>query len=177
MEALSPYIQKGFDLAVQHIPVDTAAKAICFFGCTGLLKIFYPAPLKGQWPRLPSWFWAPCGVWEMVAFFLLAMPSQYMKAISEPTGQTELQLREIGFLMSFAFLGGTSCATTALAFEPVPLFFTLATLVVVSVVGHSHKLAVGQNNLIAYVGGYAAGLFFGVVLARPKGAKKGSKKQ
>lgn len=113
----------------------------------------------------------------MVAFFLLALPAQYMKAL-EPLGAVS-QLREVGFLMSFAFLGGTSCATTALSLEPVPLFFTLATLVLVAVVAHSHGMAADQRHIVAYFGGYVAGLFFGVALATPKKAssKKASAKK
>lgn len=165
-------LQQGWALAIETIPADVASKAILFFGATGVMKIAFSAPLKAQWPSLPSWFWAPCGVWEMMAFFLLALPAEYMKALEPLAAASPLPLREVGFLMSFAFLGGTSCATTALSFQPVPLFFTLATLVLVAVVAHSHGLAADQRHIFAYFGGYVAGLFFGVVLARPKDAKK-----
>ena len=44
-----------------------------------------------MWPRLPSWFWAPAGIWETIAGCLLFLGEEYL---------------DVALGLLFTFMGG-----------------------------------------------------------------------
>mmetsp|Transcript_21105 Transcript_21105/g.33967 ORF Transcript_21105/g.33967 Transcript_21105/m.33967 type:complete len:164 (+) Transcript_21105:541-1032(+) len=42
----------------------------CILVPSGINKVVNPKPLKELFPRLPKWFWCPCGLWEMTGAIL-----------------------------------------------------------------------------------------------------------
>lgn len=48
-----------------------------------------------MWPRLPSWFWGPAGVWEIVAGCFFLRGEEYL---------------DIALALSFIFMGGVFCS-------------------------------------------------------------------
>jgi len=66
---------------------------------SGLMKIFSPGDLIKLMPNLPSWFWLPAGIWEVVVGILLIVGGQYAP---------------YGLILAFTFLGGVLYSTTVL---------------------------------------------------------------
>lgn len=56
---------------------------------SGASKIIAPKHSEDTFPRLPHWFWLPCGVWELVGVFLCSM--DYV---------------EMGLSLLYPFMGG-----------------------------------------------------------------------
>lgn len=48
-----------------------------------------------MWPRLPSWFWAPAGLWEIVSGCLFLKGGEYL---------------DTALALSFIFMGGVFCS-------------------------------------------------------------------
>jgi len=46
----------------------------------GVAKIAAPGATVQMWPRLPSWFWASAGIWEIIAGYLLFTGEEYLDA-------------------------------------------------------------------------------------------------
>mmetsp|Transcript_15392 Transcript_15392/g.28995 ORF Transcript_15392/g.28995 Transcript_15392/m.28995 type:complete len:173 (+) Transcript_15392:197-715(+) len=61
----------------------------------GASKILSPGPMAGMWPRLPSWFWVPAGLWEIVAGYLFLKGGEYL---------------DTALALLFIFMGGVFCS-------------------------------------------------------------------
>mmetsp|Transcript_5835 Transcript_5835/g.7358 ORF Transcript_5835/g.7358 Transcript_5835/m.7358 type:complete len:160 (-) Transcript_5835:276-755(-) len=66
------------------------------FVSSGLSKVLAPQGLKEMWPRLPSWFWPICGMWEATGGLLITniLPDSL----------------KIGFPLMYSFMGGVCCS-------------------------------------------------------------------
>eukprot|EP00592_Proboscia_alata_P026088 CAMPEP_0194441048 /NCGR_PEP_ID=MMETSP0176-20130528/119427_1 /TAXON_ID=216777 /ORGANISM="Proboscia alata, Strain PI-D3" /LENGTH=168 /DNA_ID=CAMNT_0039265977 /DNA_START=145 /DNA_END=651 /DNA_ORIENTATION=+ len=61
----------------------------------GIAKVAMPKVFKEKWPKLPSWFWIPCGAWS-ITFTLLVT--------------SVLDVPSVGFPGLFMFMGGVFCS-------------------------------------------------------------------
>lgn len=74
---------------MEHLS-PTQAMVVAMYGPSGLLKIVAPQVEKTMFPRLPDWFWLPCGLWEV--FGMMALVFWDMSAL--------------GLFMLYTFMGG-----------------------------------------------------------------------
>jgi len=73
---------------MEHLS-PTQAMVVAMYGPSGLLKIVAPQWEKTTFPRLPDWFWLPCGLWEV--FGMMALVFWDMSAL--------------GLFMRYTFMG------------------------------------------------------------------------
>lgn len=168
--SFAPHVATAMKLAVTYVPVKYMEYAIMGVMGVGALPKFTGA-LNKEFPMLPNWFWFPCGLFEVTSITLLLFAAQFSAHLGMPTEK----IASIGLYMNYAYLGGTLCSTTVLKFLPPGAIFSCLCAVFCSVIADTrHKIATTDVHMACMAGGFVAGIFFGVVLAKPKVDKKKS---
>lgn len=154
MDVLSPYINAllpyvklvAGKLSLQH------AKYVIWamMGLGSLPKM--AGVMNAHAPKLPGWFWFPCGLWELAA-------TLYLTGLV-PAGHENL---ELGLLLSYAYLGGVFGNNVLIHFDAAKVipstFMCFVCFVTTAVIGHHNGINVSSQSAVATVSGLIMGLF------------------
>jgi len=143
---------------------------------SALNKILAPGLLKEMWPRLPNWFWTPCGLWEVAGVLF---------STSVFAGEYNYSYQYIGLPLLYSFIGGVFSSIIAIKNDSgdtiisgksnlgpmgfMPLVFASLTTYLISTIDTEHTSI--TNPALYATFGFGWGLFCASFYSEDKGMK------
>ena len=158
-------------LAATYISATHATYVIGAVMGAGALPKFLAALGLGPLPvvahKLPSWFWLPCGLWELAAALLLIKPD----LIPLPQYSTLTN----GAYLAASYLGGVLVNNLVIHPNMPANLFVAYCLAAVAALFH-HKAIPGLDGLaLSFLGGVAIGVVFWLTASGKKASEKKGK--